>query len=103
MSNESWADLGDAISAIRQELQRAMDEGAGKPLRFRTGPVELEFTVEVTRDAAVGAKVRVLPWSVEAKGGIAAAQTNRIKVTLQPVDATGKDAEVSALSPQRPE
>ncbi|MDI2124651.1 hypothetical protein QI554_00690 [Yinghuangia seranimata] len=103
MSTESWAELGDAIGAIRQELQRAMADGDGQQLRFRAGPVELEFTVEVTLEGSAGTKVRVLPWSVEAKGGVTAARSNRVKITLQPVDADGADAEISSSSDRRPE
>ncbi|WP_438484458.1 trypco2 family protein [Streptomyces sp. S186] len=102
MSREPWAELGETISAIRAELQGAMEAGAQDSLRFRTGPVELEFTVEVKKDGGAKAKVFVLPWSVEAHAAGSVGRTHRVKLTLQPVDGGDNDLTISADSPQRP-
>ncbi|MGW1069251.1 trypco2 family protein [Streptomyces aureus] len=104
MSQEPWAGLSEAISAIRAELEQAMTDGHGQSIQFRTGPVELEFAVDVKKDGQAGAKVSVLPWSasVEAKAGYAAGSTSRLKITLQPVDEHGQDQNIGAQSPQRP-
>ncbi|MEU6849000.1 trypco2 family protein [Actinacidiphila alni] len=103
--SEDWAELGDTVSAVREQLQRAMDEGRGpgKTLKFRTGPVELEFAVEVKKEAGAKAKVFVLPWTAEAHGTAAKANTHRIKITLQPVDEQGNDAQISGRSDREPE
>lgn len=45
----------------------------------------------------------MLPWTVEAKAGRNADRTQRIKLTLQPVDGQGNPANVSSYAPQRPE
>lgn len=105
MSNEAWAELGDAVSAIRAELQKAADEGNGKPLQFRAGPVELEFTVAVKKEAGGKARIFVAPWaSAEANGKYGADTTHRLKLTLQPVDgATGQDSQISSQTPRRPQ
>ncbi|WP_338775908.1 trypco2 family protein [Streptomyces sp. DG1A-41] len=63
MVSEPWAELSEAVGAIRAQLQQAMEEGAGNALAFRAGPVELEFSVEVRKEAGATAKVFVLPWS----------------------------------------
>lgn len=104
MSQQPWAGLSEAISAIRAELERAMIDGHGHAIQFRTGPVEMEFAVDVKKDAQAGAKVSILPWSAaaEAKAGYAAGTASRLKVTLQPVDDQGRDQKISADSPQRP-
>ncbi|MFC1407524.1 MULTISPECIES: trypco2 family protein [Streptacidiphilus] len=100
---EDWAELGDTVEAVREQLQRALTQGQGQPLKFRTGPVEMEFTVEVKKEAGVKAKVFVLPWTVEAQGAVGRMGTHRIKVTLQPVDDQGNDALISAQSAEEPE
>ncbi len=41
--------LADTIAAVRRELSLAQAAGQGQPIQFRTGPVELEFDVAVTR------------------------------------------------------
>jgi hypothetical protein len=104
MSQEPWAGLSEAISAIRAELEQAMADGHGHTIHFRTGPVEMEFAVDVKKDGQAGAKVSVLPWSasVEAKAGYAASATSRLKITLQPVNEQGQDQEIGARSSQRP-
>ncbi|CAM5531603.1 hypothetical protein STENM223S_01133 [Streptomyces tendae] len=102
MPQEPWAELGETISVIRAELQSAMETGKGEPLKFRTGPVELEFTVEVKKDSGVRTRIFVLPWTVEAQGAASAGRVHRVKLTLQPVDGDDNDLKISADSPQRP-
>jgi hypothetical protein len=104
MSQEPWAGLSEAISAIRAELEKAMADGKGKSIQFRTGPVEMEFAVDVKKDVQAGAKVSILPWSAsaEAKAGYAAGATSRLKITLQPIDEHGQDQNIAAPSSERP-
>ncbi|QES35112.1 hypothetical protein DEJ48_18365 [Streptomyces venezuelae] len=95
--------LAEAIGAVRAELRRAAEEGRGQDLQFRTGPVELEFTVDVRKDAEARAKVLVLPFGAEAKASRSKGTVNRLKVTLQPVDpSTGEDARVGDDVDERP-
>lgn len=101
--SDDWAELGDTVSAVREQLQRAMDQGRDKGLKFRTGPVEMEFAVEVKKEAGVRTKVFVLPWTAEANGAVSRADTHRIKITLQPVDDQGNDAQISAHASGEPE
>ncbi|MEV5980687.1 trypco2 family protein [Streptomyces sp. NPDC052114] len=103
MANETWAGLAEAIAAVRGELQRAAEDGREEDLRFRTGPVELEFTVDVRKEGEARAKVFVLPFGAEAKAAAAKGTVNRLKVTLQPVDpGTGEDARVGDDVDERP-
>ncbi|MFJ7305207.1 trypco2 family protein [Streptomyces sp. NPDC099088] len=103
MPQEPWAGLADAISAVRAELDLAMHDGRGHRVAFRTGPVEMEFAVDVRKDGEARAKVMVLPWSAEAKVGYAAGATSRLKITLQPIDQDGADQKINADSEERPE
>jgi hypothetical protein len=59
-------ELGEVIGELRRELQSAMSAGAGEPLRFELGPVELEATVAVEKGGSGSAKVRF--WVVELGG-----------------------------------
>lgn len=102
MSKEPWVGLADAVSAIRAELLQAMDEGRKERLQFRAGPVEMEFTVEVKKEGEGRAKVFVLPWTAEGRAAYASGNTNRLKVTLQPLDTDGTDARISAHDDERP-
>ena len=77
-------ELAQLISQLRQELSAAIREGEGEDLRFELGPVELELTVAVSREAGPNAKVRfwVIELGAEGKGGSQA--TQRITLTLDP-------------------
>ena len=88
--------LADTIAAVRRELSLAQAAGQGQSIQFRTGPVELEFEVVVTRTGGGQAGVQVWVLTLGAKGELAHATTQRIKVTLQPVNPdTGEDARVT--------
>ena len=88
--------LADTIAAVRRELSSAQAAGQGEPVQFRTGPVELEFEVAVTRTRGGEAGVQVWVLTLGGKGERGHATTQRIKVTLQPVNSeTGEDAQVT--------
>ncbi|MEU9015423.1 trypco2 family protein [Streptomyces sp. NPDC048479] len=87
-----WAELGETISAVRGQLQQAVHEGQGEgKLKFRTGPVELEFSVEVRKEGNAKTRILVLPWSAEAGGALSAGTVHRLKLILQPIDDSGED------------
>jgi hypothetical protein len=58
-------ELAQVIGQLRRELSVAMREGEGEDLRFELGPVELELTVGVSKEAGPNAKVRfwVIEWA----------------------------------------
>ena len=88
--------LADTIAAVRRELSAAQMAGQGQPVQFRTGPVELEFEVAVTRNGGGQAGVQLWVLTLGGKGELAHATTQRIKVTLQPVNPeTGEDAQIT--------
>jgi hypothetical protein len=92
--------LADTIAAVRRELSSAQAAGHGQPIQFRTGPVELEFEVAVTRTGGGQAGVQLWVLTLGGKGELAHATTQRIKMTLQPVNPdTGEDAQVTDARP----
>ena len=95
-------ELGELIRELRGELQKAMAEGQGDPLRFELGPVELELTVGVNREAAGKGGVRFWVIELGSDGKVARESTQRITLTLQPVlAATGRPAVVPGLESDR--
>ncbi|KUN01359.1 hypothetical protein AQI95_30970 [Streptomyces yokosukanensis] len=77
-------ELSDMIRELRAQLTSAVADGDGQLVRFELGPVEVEATVAVTREAGADAKVRLWVVDAGASGKYAHAQTQRIKVTLAP-------------------
>ena len=74
------------MHGIRAELDEAMAEGVGNNVQFEVGPVELEFAVDIQKDAKADFGVRIWVLSLGAKGGAGLGSTNRIKVVLNPKD-----------------
>jgi Trypsin-co-occurring domain 2 len=93
MTDESVPGVGlaDAIDQVRSELAAAIESGKDSPVRFRAGPVQLEFEVEVTGTKNVGAGIQVWVLSLGAKGERSAANSHKISITLMPVGPDGKD------------
>jgi Trypsin-co-occurring domain 2 len=89
--------LVEAIDALRRDLvvaQRKAEEE--KTLRFRLGPVEMEFLVEVTKEGKGEAGVKFWVVNVSAGGTLTRATTHRVTLTLHPYDVrTGEDASVA--------
>ena len=90
--------LADTIAAVRRELSSAQTAGQGQPVQFRTGPVELEFDVAVTRTRGGEGGVQIWVLTLGGKLEREHATTQRIKVTLQPVNPeTGSFRRVGRL------
>jgi hypothetical protein len=65
-------------------------------VQFRAGPVELEFEVAVTRTCGGEGGVQIWVLTLGGKAERGQATTQRIKVTLQPVDPdSGQDARIA--------
>jgi hypothetical protein len=77
-------ELAELIGQLRVELTEAMRAGEGADLRFEVGPVELELTVAVDKEAKPGAKVKfwVVEFGADVKAG--SSTTQRIRLTLDP-------------------
>ena len=90
-ADPSGVGLADAIKQVRAELEEAIKEGAGSSVAFRAGTVEMEFEVAVTRTKGVNGGVQISVISFGAKGEKANAATNRVKVSLTPVNRDGSD------------
>ncbi|MFJ8441531.1 trypco2 family protein [Kitasatospora griseola] len=89
-------ELADAIEAIRLELLDASERGRGQTIKFEVGPVTLDFTVELKRDARAKGGVKAWVLSADAEAGLAHTRTHKVSVTLTPKDAsTGGSVDIS--------
>ncbi len=101
VGKQSRIGLAEALKQLRVELAEAQDESAGKRLRFEVTEAELEFQVEISKEAPPGAKVSfdvVAIGGVElgAEGKIAKGTTHRITLKLAVTDReTGRNAMVA--------
>jgi hypothetical protein len=87
--------LAAVVESLRVELARALAQGEGEQVRFRLGPVELEFRVQVSGE--VGAEAGVKFWVVSVGGSASrtSASTHTIRLVLHPTGVDGGDVTVS--------
>jgi hypothetical protein len=78
-------ELSEMIRELRQQLNSALTDGVDEAVRFEVGPVEIEATVAVTREAGADSKVRLWVVDAGANGKYTHGQTQRITVTLTPM------------------
>jgi hypothetical protein len=96
--------LAEAIEAVRDELRRTQEAGAAGDVRFSVGSVEIEFVVDVATSGGGEASIKVLSLvSLGGKGEVSRGETNRVKVTLTPVTASGEPYVVSDEDDERPD
>ena len=95
-------ELAQVISQLREELDIARRAGQGEDLRFELGPVELELTVGVDRQAGPDAKVRFWVIELGASGKVASQATQRIKLILDPRESGQKDRRPLIAGDERP-
>jgi Trypsin-co-occurring domain 2 len=93
--------LAEFVSGLREELrtaQAARDPG----LQFAVGPVSVEFTVVTEREGGPEAKVRF--WVVEAGGSAKWSKeaTQKMSMTLTPVDGQGQPLYIDDRVPGPP-
>ncbi|MGQ0717610.1 MAG: trypco2 family protein [Pseudonocardiales bacterium] len=77
-------ELAQVIGQLRQELSAALRDGEAEDLRFELGPVELELTVAVSKEAGPNAKVRFWVIELGAEGKVGSRATQRITLTQDP-------------------
>ncbi len=96
--SESLIPLADMIAALRDELDRAVEVGRARGPRFQVGPIELELTLVVGREATPEGKISFKVFGsgaeVSVGGKISDERTHRIKLTLTPVDQAGEPTKI---------
>ncbi|WP_035847809.1 trypco2 family protein [Kitasatospora azatica] len=95
--NDRFADieLAEAVESVRRQLATAAERAVNERFQFEVGTVELEFSVELRRDAKAGGKVQAWILSAGAEGSAGRTTAHRVSVTLTPKDlATGENVRV---------
>ncbi len=77
-------ELADLIRQLRAELVAAMAAGEGEQLRFALGPVDLELSVSVQREASGSGKLRFWVAEVGADASLSRTDTQLIRLRLDP-------------------
>ena len=107
MDLDTSVPLADAIKSLRAELTEAMTQGADEDLRFRLGPVELEFHFNVSREYGGDGGIKFWVVSLGAKASRGSSTAHMIKLILNPVvidkeTGTEIDAVISDHLPEPP-
>ncbi|UJW32437.1 hypothetical protein L3Q67_01215 [Saccharothrix sp. AJ9571] len=84
-------ELADAVAVIRDELLDAANRASDADVEFVVGPVELEFSVELKRDAKAKAGFKAWVVSADAEAGVAHTRKHRVMVSLTPRRPGGGD------------
>lgn len=93
---EASTDLAEAVEAVRAELMRAKELGAGSPMEFEVGPVEMQFTVALTREGKTNAGVKVWVIHGDTSGTLTGQRTHQVKITLHPKRPDGRPERIGA-------
>ncbi|KPH99576.1 hypothetical protein OK074_0705 [Actinobacteria bacterium OK074] len=89
-------DLVAAVQALRNQITEAAATDPDSDVRFQVGPIELEFTVALTRDRSVKGGVKAWVVTADAEGRWSREHTHRVTLSLTPVSATtGTSPEIS--------
>ncbi len=89
-------ELAQAVQAVRDGLVEAAGQAAGQPLLFELGDIQMDFTVEVRRDARAKGGVRAWVVDAGAEAGVSRGHTHRVSFTLRPRRADGGDLLIDA-------
>jgi hypothetical protein len=88
MSDFEEIELSTAVRVVREQLTQAALDGAGSPVQFEVGPIQMDFEVEIRRE--FGGKGAVKAWvvmSAEVGAKTSRETTHRVSFTLTPKDS----------------
>ncbi|MFI5888129.1 trypco2 family protein [Streptomyces sp. NPDC051554] len=92
--------LADAVEAVRDQLIEAAGRNASQDVRFQVGPITMEFTVELRREASGKAEVKAWILGSSAEGKVTKSNLHRVQLTMTPLDSTtGQPYEISNPDP----
>ncbi|MGX1562884.1 trypco2 family protein [Streptomyces sp. NPDC055506] len=77
-------ELTAAVQGLRDQLIASVESSNGQSIRFEVEEINLEFSVELRRDANVKAGFKAWVVSSDAQVGVARSATHKISVKLRP-------------------
>lgn len=86
---DSRIPLSDLIAELRQELATAKYKGQGQDLKLQVEEAEIELQVIISKEEGGGGGVKFWVLNADASEKFSNATTQKIKVKMKPLDATG--------------
>jgi hypothetical protein len=93
--------LAEMVAALRQELERAMQEGRDKAVQFALDDIELELNVGISRQAGGQGGVQFWVFTLGASASRTASTTHTIRVALKARTAAGEDIRIKRETRQK--
>ncbi|MFQ5628366.1 MAG: trypco2 family protein [bacterium] len=90
-------ELASAIAQLRAQLEKAIEEGVGKQLRFQVQDIDLELKCTVKDDVNAGGGVKFWVINAEAKAGYSEESVQTVRLKLKPVGEDGGEILVSDI------
>lgn len=84
MPEEVKVPLVDAVRALRREIVEASRVAKDEEVQFKLGPIELEFAVEMSREAVGEAGLKFWVVSLGGQAKMGSATTHTVKLVLTP-------------------
>ncbi len=90
IENDNEMELWQLVAKLREDLQVAMGEGEGKPIKFKLDAVELELKVAAKKTGEGKAGIKFWVVSAGAGGKIENERVQTLKLKMTPVLANPK-------------
>lgn len=88
MDKKNGIPLSGMLAELRKELLQAQETSKGSDLKFRIDDIEIELQVATTQEGEGGVGIKFWVISADAKGKVAEARTQTLKLKLKPVHAS---------------
>lgn len=90
-------ELTQAVQGLRDQLTSSVETSNGQRIKFQVDEINLEFIVELRRDAQAKAGFKAWVISSDMQAGIARSSTHKVSVKLRPRDSmNGSPVEIGA-------
>ncbi|MFE1448046.1 trypco2 family protein [Streptomyces olivaceoviridis] len=90
-------ELTAAVQGLRDQLISSVDYSNGQPIKFEVEEINLEFSVELRRDASVKAGFKAWVISSDVQAGVTHNATHKVSLKLRPKDSRdGRPVEIGS-------
>ncbi|MEU4986279.1 trypco2 family protein [Streptomyces sp. NPDC021969] len=99
-TGDAPVELVSAVRALRAQITEASTSDPDSDIHFQVGPIQLEFTVSLTRDRTAKGGIKAWVVTADAEGKRSTAHTHRVTLNLTPLSATtGESPEIHNTAP----
>lgn len=90
-------ELTAAVQGLRDQLISSMNAAESQRIKFEVDEINLEFSIELRRDASVKAGFKAWVVASDAQVGVAQNTTHKVSVKLKPKDSSdGRSIEIGS-------